>query len=262
MCWLACLPRRVSTFLARPCSCSALPKKKSCCRTASRLPGNAVAGETEEAGHDLVHAAVLAGDVAVPHADARLGRQRLQPGMDPEPMPLATRAPFRCRRPRSSRAGRRGSCAACSTAPRSGCPAAVGGALFEHDELVRRIGADEADAPVPVVGADAAGAQVGVVAGLRPARAARPSDRRRTGRLPGRPARLLRQVVERVDQVVHLLQEVRPQRLVVGRARIRLRDGRQVVTARVAAQPRRLVVPTFERRAPSGCGCPNASRKL
>ena len=35
-----------------------------------------VPGDPVEAGHDFVHAAVLAGDVAVPHADAGLGRQR------------------------------------------------------------------------------------------------------------------------------------------------------------------------------------------
>ena len=40
----------------------------------------------------------------------------------------------------------------------------VGGALFEHDELIGRVSADEADAPVPVVVADGALPQVGVVA--------------------------------------------------------------------------------------------------
>ncbi len=123
---------------------------------------------------------------------------------------------------------------------------AVRGAAFEHDELVGRIGADEARAPVPVVGANRAGPQIRVVA-----LTARPNGHR--GRIGHRrsawlcgPARLLRQVVQRVHQVVHLLEEVLLQRRVVPGARIRLRDGRQIVAARVPSQPRRLAIPSAE----------------
>jgi len=79
--------------------------------------------------------------------------------------------------------------------PDLGVPAAVGGSLFEHDELVRRVGADEADAPVPVIGPDALRAQVGVVALFAGSR----GDLRRIGvalaAFLGGPARLLGQVI-------------------------------------------------------------------
>ncbi len=41
---------------------------------------------------------------------------------------------------------------------------AVGGALLEHDELIRRVRADEPDAPIPVVGADGTLPEIRVVA--------------------------------------------------------------------------------------------------
>ncbi len=40
-------------------------------------------GEPGEARQDFVHAAVLAGDITVPHADARFRRKRLEPGIGP-----------------------------------------------------------------------------------------------------------------------------------------------------------------------------------
>ena len=162
-------------------------------------------------------------------------------------MPWRSPGPSRSRRLRSSRAGRRGSCAACSRAPRSGCSAAVGRALLEHDELIRRVGADESLAPVPVVGADRLGSEIGVVAGSAGARRDGGGvSVERTAGLRGR-AGLLRQVVQRVDDVVHRPQELRLQGRVVGRAGIGLGNGRQVVAAGMAAQARGLVVPAAER---------------
>ena len=48
-----------------------------------RLEEGPLAGEPGEAGQDLVHPAVLPGDVPVPHADAGFRREDLEPGMDP-----------------------------------------------------------------------------------------------------------------------------------------------------------------------------------
>ncbi len=93
----------------------------------------------------------------------------------------------------------------------------------------------------------AIGPEVGIVAGAAGAR----RDGRRIGVeraafLRG-PARFPGEVVERVDEVVHLPEKFRPQRLVVGRAGIGLGDGREIVAGRVAAQAGRLVVPSAER---------------
>ena len=66
---------------------------------------------------------------------------------------------------------------------------AVGRALLEHDELVRRVGADEPDAPVPVIGPDRAGAKVRVVALAIRARRNRGRIRHRRPAFVRRPAR-------------------------------------------------------------------------
>ena len=206
-----------------------------------------VAGETEQARHHLVHAAVLAGDVGPPHLGARLRGQRLQPRVGPRPHSardverlLVARHLVAVEQPREDlvqRVVRR---------PDLRVLRAVGGALLEHDELVRRIAADEPRAPVPVVGADRAGAQVGVVSlAVRPRWHRRRIGHGRTAWRGGFP-RLLREVVQRVDQVIHLPEKVRAQRFVIGRARVGLRDRREIVAAGMAAQPRRLVVPSFE----------------
>ena len=124
-----------------------------------------VAGEPEEPRHDFVHAAVLAGDVAVPHADARLRRKRLQPRVRPRAHAprdverlLVARdlvAVEQTREDLVQRVVRR---------PDLRVLRAVGGALLEHDELIRRVRADEPDAPVPVVRADRALPEIRVVA--------------------------------------------------------------------------------------------------
>ncbi len=254
MCWLACLPRMVSTRLARPPSWLALPKKKfGVVEQLGRVEEPSLAREPEQTRHRLVHAAVLARDVATPHAGAGLGRQRAQPRVDPgahasrDLERLLVAGDFvrveQAREDLVQRVVRR---------PDLAVLRAVGGPAFEHDELVGRIGADEAHAPVPVVGADRARPKIGVVAlAARPDGTAVGSATERPARLRG-PARLLRQGVQRVDQVVHLLEERRLQRRVVAGARVCLRDGRQVMAARVAAQPRRLAVPPIEWRGAFG----------
>jgi hypothetical protein len=61
------------------------------------------------------------------------------------------------------------------------------------------------------------------------------------------PARFLGEIIQGVDEVVHLLEEIRPQRFIVGRAGVGLGYGRQVVTGGVAAQTCRLAIPSAER---------------
>ena len=206
-----------------------------------------VPGDAGEAGHDLVHAAILAGDVAVPHADARGGRHGLQALLHPESHALGDleRLPVPAHLVAVQQAGQ-DFVQRVVGSPDLVVAAAVGGALFQHDELVRRIGADESPAPVPVVRADALLAQVGII--VRSARSRRHGGRIRVAGAAflGRPSGLLRQVVKRVDEVIHLLQEIGPQRGIVAGARVSLGDGGEIMSARMPAQPGRLGVPTAE----------------
>ena len=207
-----------------------------------------VAGEPGEARHHLVHAAVLAGDIAAPHADARLDRQGFEPGIDPGAHVLGDLEGLRVAADLVAieQAGE-DLVEGVIRSPDLGVLGAVRGPLLEHDELIGGIGADETPAPVPVIGPDAAGPEVGIIAlaagagrdfgriGIR-----WPSVLRGPARSPGK-------IIEGVDEIIHLLEEIRPQSFIVGRAGVGLGDGRQVVAAGVAAQAGGLVVPAAER---------------
>src|SRR5688572_18031571 len=102
---------------------------------------------------------------------------------------------------------------------------AVRSAFFQHDELVGWVGANETLSPVPVIRANAFFAQVGVVVcsvwtsrygqGIGVGWAA----------FLGWFAGFLRQVVECIDEVIHLVQEIASQRGVVVCTGIGLCDG-------------------------------------
>ena len=140
---------------------------------------------------------------------------------------------------------------------------AVGGALLEHDELVRRIGADEPDAPVPVVGADRAGAQVRVVALAARARRhrGRIGDRRPALRSPACPTSATGRTACRSGSSSSAgSSPAAPRRRSCSRTPARSPSGSDRSRGRAAASSG---CPSLRAAcAPAGCGWPNASLKL
>ena len=126
-----------------------------------------VAGEAVKAGEHFVHAAVFAGDVAVPHGDAGRLRHGLEPRVNPIRHALGDLERFFVAADLVAveQAGE-DFVQGVIRRPNLVVATAVSGAVFEHDELIRRIRADEARAPVPVIRADALLGEVGIITGF------------------------------------------------------------------------------------------------
>ena len=206
-----------------------------------------VSGDSMESGHHFIHAAVLTRNVAVPHADECCRRNLFKPGVHPEAHSLGD---FQCLLVSADFIAIEQSgqdfVQGVVGCPDLVFPAAVGGSLFKQDKLIRRVGADEPLAPIPVVGPDPLHAQVGAVIGL--ARPGRNGCRVRvewSAFLHGL-ARPLRQVMQRFDQVIHLREEGGPQLGIVRRAGIGLGNRREVMPAGMATQLGRLAVPNAQ----------------